>query len=192
MRFTVIALALLIAACSSEQPATTTTASAEQQPATPTPPSAQQARDLIADSSTFSEFEFTNAAVSMPVSGVAMNDATRDLAKQLAAAGWITMENTGDVALNDKSRSDKRFLLRENGLLDVVPLAKKEMGNVTAVRANPDGTATADFTWKWVPNEVGTAFKSGVVHDRFAATQDAAASMMWNGSEWVVLSIAAR
>ena len=42
------------------------------------------------------------------------------------------MDTNGDISLTDKSRSDKRFLMRPNGLLDIVPLAKKEMGDVTA------------------------------------------------------------
>lgn len=191
MKRLLIALALL-AACSSDESAPPTTTEAEsQQSAAPAAPSAQQVRELIANSGTFGEHEFTNAAVSMPVSGAMMNEATRDLAKQLAAAGWIAMEPTGDVMLTDKSRNDKRFLLRDNGLLDVVPLAKKEMGNVTAVRQHPDGTVDADFTWRWMPNDVGVAFKSGPVFEQFNVPHNARASFMWNGTQWALLSITA-
>jgi len=193
MRRTSIVLALLLlAACSSEEPATTTTAastSAQQEPQTPPPPTAQQARETIAKSGDLGQFEFTNAAISVPVAGSSMNEPTRNLVKQLAAAGWVALDGHGDLMLTDKSRSDKRFLLRENGLLDVVPLAKKEMGDVTAVRQNPDGTVTADFNWKWIPNEVGASLKSGPEHDRYAAPHTARASLMWNGTEWTVVTI---
>lgn len=185
-----ILLALAFAACSSEEPAATNTT--EQKAATNAPPSAQQARAIIEKSGELAQHEFTNAAVSLPVAGSSMNEPTRNLAKQLAAAGWIAFDGAGDIMLSDKSRSDKRFLLRENGLLDVVPLAKKEMGDVTAVRSNPDGTVNADFTWRWVPNEVGAAFTSGPVHDRFNAMHNATANLMWNGTEWTMITVESR
>jgi hypothetical protein len=190
-----IAILLFLSACSSEEPAATnpTTAESTAAAASSTPPSAEQARAMIEKSGEFSQHEFTFASVSMPVSGAAMNEATRATAKQLVAAGWLALDpGTNDIMLTEKSRSDKRFILRENGLLDVVPLAKKEMGTVEAVRQNPDGTVTADFNWKWLPNEVGQSFKSGPVQERFAAPQKAKATLMWNGSEWVMLSVEAR
>lgn len=190
-RFAIL-LALALAACSSEQPAASNpTDSAAQKPAA-APPSAQQARAIIEKSGELGQHEFTNAAVSLPVAGSSMNEPTRNLARQLATAGWIAFDGAGDIMLTDKSRSDKRFLLRENGLLDVVPLAKKEIGDVTAIRANSDGTVNADFTWRWLPNEVGTAFTSGPVHDRFNATQNATANLMWNGTEWTMITVEAR
>jgi hypothetical protein len=181
---------LLLAACggSDEKPiadqSTTTTA-----PAPPPPPSPQQARDLIAGSAEFGDYEFTNASFTTPTSGAAMNEPARQAVRELAAAGWLALDPIGDVALTDKSRNDKRFLLRPNGLLDIVPLAKKEMGDVTAVRPNPDNTATVDFTWRWIANEVGAAFKTGLAHDRFAAPQDGKATLMWDGSSWTILKI---
>jgi hypothetical protein len=185
MKRLLIALALL-AACSAEDkaPPTTTAAAAP----TATPPTAQQARDLIARSGEFSQYEFTNAAVSLPVAGSSMNEPTRDTARQLAAAGWLALDG-GDIMLTDKSRKDKRFILRENGLLDVVPLARKEMGDVTAVRPAANGSVTADFTWRWIPNEVGTAFTKGTIHDRYAAPQQARATLMWNGTAWTMITI---
>jgi hypothetical protein len=178
---------LLLAACTGEKPVADQTTSAK--PAAPPPPNAAQARELIANSAELGEFEFTNASFTLPVSGAAMNEPARVSAKELAAAGWLSIDPTGDIALTDKSRADKRFLLRPNGLLDIVPLAKKEMGDVTAVRAQPDGTAVADFTWKWIPNEVGNAFKTGLVHDRFATQQDGKATLIWDGTSWSVLKI---
>jgi hypothetical protein len=187
MKRTIVAL-LLAAACSSEQPAPTNTGSAETK-AAPPPPNAQQARAIVEKSGEFGQHEFTNAAVSLPVAGSSMNEPTRALAKQLAAAGWLAFDGAGDIMLTDKSRNDKRFLLRENGLLDVVPLAKKEMADVTAVRPNPDGSVNADFTWRWIPNEVGAAFTTGPIHDRFAATHNATANLMWNGTEWTMITV---
>ena len=193
MRRTVIALlaillaAILSMACGAEQPVTDTTATVAKK-ARPAPPSAAEARTLIANSAEFSEFEFTNAGWTTPVSSASMSTPVRDEARQLAEAGWIAMEKTGDVMLTDKSRNDKRFLLRPNGILDVVPLAKKEIGEVVAVR-DREGEVTVDFTWRWIPNEVGAAFKTGAVHDRFAAQQQATATLLHDGTAWSVLRI---
>jgi hypothetical protein len=182
-----LAVLLLTAACSSEKPPIAD--EQPQKPAPPPPPTAQQARELIAASAELGDFEFTNAGFTTPVSGAAMSPPVRQSVKELAEAGWVSLDTNGDVSLNDKSRSDKRFLMRPNGLLDIVPLAKKEMGDVTSVHANPDGTASAEFTWKWLPNEVGTAFRTGPVHDRFAAGQDGRATFIWDGTSWGVLEI---
>jgi len=185
------ALALVLLAACSNEPAPPTTTAAEQAK-TPPAPTADQARAMIEKAPDLAEHQFTNAALSLPVSGAVMSEPLRQQAQQLAAAGWLEFDGAGDVMLTDKSRSDKRFLLRENGLLDIVPLAKKELGTVTAVRTNPDGTAAADFNWKWVPNEVGASLKSGLVADRFAATQESTATFIWDGSTWSVLKIDAR
>jgi len=187
MKRTILPLALaLLTACSSEKPATTTTAA---QPSGATPPTAPQARAIIEKSGEFSQYEFTNAAISLPVAGSTTNPASRETAKQLAASGWLAMDSMGDLMLSDKSRSDKRFILRENGLLDIVPLARKELGDVTTVRNNPDGTVNADFHWRWIPNDIGSTFTTGPIHDRFAGTQNATANLMWNGTEWTMISV---
>lgn len=191
MRYLAIAL-LLLTACSSETPAPTNETAQADAPKAPAPPSAEQALALIANDPALAEFEFTNAAVSLPVAGSSMNEVTRGQARELAAAGWIEFDGAGDIMLNDRSRNDKRFLIRPNGLLDVVPLARKEVAKVTGVRSNPDGTASADFTWKWLPNEVGSAFKTGLLADRYAATYNASASLIWDGTAWSVLKIDAR
>jgi hypothetical protein len=136
----------------------------------------------------FGEYEFTEAAYSMPVAHAVMNDPARAAARDLANAGWVAIDGAGDVMLTDKARSDKRFILRPNGILDIVPLAKKEMGTVEAVRANPDGTVSADFTWRWIANEVGTAF----LRNKYEGTHNATASLLWNGSEWTILKISPR
>ena len=191
MRRTLIALLLLLAACTAEQPATdtaTTSSAPAQRPAAPTP---EEAATLIKGSIEFGEYEFTNAGWTAPVSGARMSEPLRDEAKQLAAAGWLGLENTGDIMLTEKARNDRRFLMRANGILDVVPLASKEFGEVQAVR-DRDGEVTVDFTWKWTPNEVGRAFTSGPTHDRYAAPQQATATLMWDGNKWGVLQIKGR
>ena len=180
------AIALLIVACSREQPTTTTVA--ETMPKAPPPPSAEDARKVIQASMEFGEFEFTDAAYSLPVSGAMMNDPARAAARDLAKAGWVSLDGAGDVMLNDKSRADKRFLLRANGILDIVPLAKKEMGTVEAVRANPDGTVSADFTWRWIANDVATSF----LREKYEGTRNATATLSHDGTEWRVNKIEAR
>jgi hypothetical protein len=183
-RIFIVTLLLLTACGGSEAPV------AEQsKPAPPKPPSTPEAREMIASSAELGEYEFTNAGFTTPVSGATMSEPVRQSVKELVAAGWLDLDPAGNVALTDKSRNDKRFLLRPNGLLDIVPLAKKEMGDVTSVRANDDGTARVDFTWRWIANEVGSSFKTGLVADRFAAPQDGAATLIWDGTTWSVLKI---
>ena len=186
----IFAVALvLLAACggSDEKPIADQSTANTTAAAPPPPPTAEQARDLIANSPDFGEYEFTNAGFTTPTSGAMMSEPVRQSVRELAAAGWVAVDGAGDVALTDKSRNDKRFLMRQNGLLDIIPLAKKEMGAVTAVRANPDNTVTVDFTWRWIANEVGAAFKTGMVADRFAAQQDGRATLMWDGTSWTIL-----
>jgi hypothetical protein len=162
-------LALLFVACTAEKPAPPPAAEA---PKTPPPPSAEQARELIANAPEFGDYQFTNASVS-----IARRDAN---AEALAKAGWIHFDASGNVALSPKAQTDKRFLLRQNGILDVVPLAKKELVAVTAVRG-----ADVEFTWKWVPNEIGTLFP-----DKFAGERKNTATLLWDGANWIVLRIA--
>lgn len=184
-----LAIAMLFVACSQEQPATTTTTTtAETKAPGLAPPANEDARKIIQSSMEFGEYQFTDAAYSLPVSHAAMNEPQRAAARDLATAGWITVDGTGDVMLSDKARTDKRFLLRPNGILDIVPLAKKEMDGVQAVRANPDGTADADFTWHWIPNEVGGAF----LRNQFEGPRNATANLFVENGEWKVLKIAPR
>jgi hypothetical protein len=186
MRRLLIAV-LLVAGCSQDEPVATPAAKPTAQP-----PSHAAAREVIANAPELGDFEFTSAGWSVITKGSAMGDAARATAKELAAEKWLAFDGAGDIVLTEKSKADKRFLLRPNGVLDIVPLAKKEMGGVGAVRPLPDGTAEADFTWRWIPNEVGTAFKTGPVHDRFAGEQHATATLMHDGSTWVLLKIERR
>ena len=183
-------LALLLAACAAEEPTadSSTTVAQKQRPAAPSP---AEARTLLEHAPELGEYQFTDAGWTAPVSGAAMSEPVRAEAKELAAAGWIGIDSTGDIALNDKSRNDQRFLLRANGILDVVPLAKKQFGDVQAVR-DRDGVVTVDFTWRWIANEVGQAFKTGVTADRFASPKEATAELVHDGTKWTIVQIRPR
>jgi hypothetical protein len=182
-------LLLLVAACRPpEQPAPVRASSAGAPSAqTIAPPSLVEAQRIIATSPEFSDYEFTSAAVTLPMKG-AMPPYLADEAKQLVAAGWLRRGGER-LELTAKAKGDKRFLLRPNDTLDVVPLASKELTGATSTKPNTDGTLSVDFTWKWIPNEVGAAFTHGPIHDRYAAPQKATARLMWDGSAWTVLRI---
>jgi hypothetical protein len=177
-------LLLLLAACGgSETPrAAVPTETSAPKPSAPSP---DDARQLISTSADFGDLEFTNAAYTLPTARAMMNAPAKNAAKALQRDGWISMSGNG-LVLTSKAENDRRFLLRPNGSLDVVPLAKKEMGAVSAVRMNADGTADADFTWRWQPNELGTL----LAPDRFSGDQRATATLLWDGSRWTMLKIA--
>jgi hypothetical protein len=90
-----------------------------------------------------------------------------------------------------KGATDRRFVTRPNGYTDIVPLARKEMGDVTAVTPTSEGV-DVDFNWKWLPNEIGSVFKSGPVHDRYASPQQGRATLYRDGDKWAVLRIRVR
>lgn len=190
-RIAILLLAALTAACgggteqANQQPPTTSSA----QPIIHPPPSLAEAKAIIDESGTLGEFEFTKAAVTVPMQKSAMNEPQLAAAEQLVKAGWIAFDGSGAVVLA-KAQDDKRFLVRPNGFLDVVPVAKKEMGDVTAIRPLTAGEAEAEFTYRWVPTEVGTAFTSGPVFDLFAQPVRAKATLFWDGSTWSVMRVA--
>lgn len=187
MKRLLMALVLIVLACNGgEKPVTTSAAPAK--PKSPAPPTAAAAKDAIANSSEFSEYQFTNAAYTLPLKRSAMNEPARNAAQELESAKWIRFGGD-DVLLTEKASSDKRFLVRPNGYVDLVPIAKKEFGVVTGVRSNPDGTVSADFEWRWIPNELGQSFRSGLVRERFDTAQHASAKLMWDGKTWAVLRI---
>lgn len=179
-------IALLLAACTAERPSTETATAAKR--ASAPPPAAAETEALIKGSMDFGELDFTSAGWTAPVSGARMSPPVRAEAKQLAAAGWVAFDGAGDLMLTDQGRNDRRFLMRENGILDVVPLAKKEFGKVLAVRQE-NGEVVADFTWRWIPNEVGSALTSGPTHDRFAAEQQGTATLLHDGTKWTILKL---
>ena len=117
-----------------------------------------------------------------------MSEEQRLAANDLEAAGWLRMHD-GEVELSPKARGDRRWLVRTNSMIDLVPLASKELVKATAVRSGPDGAPQVDFRWRWIPNEIGSAFRSGAVHDRFAMPQAATATLMRDGASWAVLRI---
>ena len=185
MRKLLIAIALVLAACSGEQKTQTPAAA---KPQTPPPPSIAAAKEIVASSPDFSEYQFTNAAYTLPMKKSAMNEPARVAAKELSAAGWIKFSGD-EVQLTEKSGGDRRFIIRPNGYVDLVPIAKKEFGDVTSVRPEAGGTVLVDFGWRWIPNEVGQAFKSGFVKERFDTPQKATAKLMWDGKSWTILRI---
>ncbi len=150
----------------------------------PAPPSADDAAQIVSRSAEFSDYLFTRAAFTLPVKENAMTPEVRTVSKALAKNGWIGIDGDGNVILTAKARADKRFLLRPNGFIDIVPMAKKELLGVTAVHVNPEGQPLVDFRWTWVPNEIGA------LTDRYSGEQLALATLLRDGSQWTVLRIA--
>ena len=180
----VILLALLALACRNETPPPTPGAGEDTRAPLP---SVEEARTLIASSSDFSEYEFTNASYSLPMQRSMMNEPAQKAADDLRRAGWIGFDGEGNVTLTAKAKGDKRWLVRQNGFVDIVPLAKKELTSFSAVREDPEGAA-ADFDWKWIPNEIGDAFQK----ERYAAPQKATATLIHDGTSWTILRIRPR
>ena len=183
-------LAFMLPACSPAENAAEPAVAAETATvAAPAPPSAAEAKELIENSAAFSDYQFTNAAFSLPLQRSRFNEVTRVAADELAAAGWIRIEGD-EVVLEEKAKSDPRWLVRPNGFVDIVPIAKKALTDVTAIRPEPDGNLKANLCWNWVPNEVGAAFKSGLVRERFDATHCAIALLQpTNDGAWEVLLV---
>jgi hypothetical protein len=188
MKRTALLLMLMIAACAKQE--APVAPAAVSKPALAAP-NVDAARSLLDRSAEFSEYEFTNAAYTLPMKKSAMNAPSLAAAKDLAAAKWISLKGD-EVVLAGKAANDKRFLVRPNGTVDIVPLAKKELVAVNAVRPLPDGNVAVDFDWKWIANEIGATFRSGALHDRYAAPQHATATLFRDGDAWSVLRIAPR
>lgn len=177
---------LLLVACTGEKPATSTS----EKPKAAAPTTAE-AKQIIESSADFSEFQFTSSAFTLPLKKTAMlNDQTRGVADDLEKAGWIVFSGD-EVVLTSKALTSRRFITRANGYVDIVPLARKEMGDATAVRPTDEGV-DVDFDWKWTPTDVGSVFKSGPLFDRYAAPQKATATLYLDGAKWKVLRIKPR
>jgi hypothetical protein len=170
---------LLLVACSAEQPASPPAAPEKIIP----PPTAAETRALLEGMFPFSDFELTTAGYSLPMQAALRNAPANDAASKLARAKWISLDGDGMVALTAKAKADKRFIVRTNWVLDIVPLAKKNFGEITGVRMDGEGNAKVDFTWTWTPNELGSL----LFPERFAGTQHATATLMWDGSTWTIL-----
>jgi hypothetical protein len=182
----------MLTACGAPEQNTTAPPAKPAAPTAPTAPTPSAAQQLISSSAEFSEYEFTNAGTSLPLKKRDMNEPALALAKDLARDGWIRRDGDGNAVLSEKASSDRRWLVRPNGFVDIVPLAKKEITGVTAVHDDPAGRPTVDFDWRWIPNEIGAAIRTGVVHDRFASAQHAVATLGWDGSQWTVGKIEGR
>ena len=182
-----LALALALG-CSAETPQKPAPAAAEK-PATPPPPSVADAKTLIEESAEFSEYQFTNAAYSLLLARSAMNAPALEVANALKSAKLIGFDGDGNVVLTNKAKNDKRFLVRPNGVVDIVPLAKKEMIAVDSVGTGAE--PVVELRWRWIPNEIGSAFKTGMLAERYAGEQKARATLLWDGSAWTVLKIEA-
>jgi hypothetical protein len=180
-------LLLSLVACGSGEAPADSTATAAEPAATAAPPTADEAKTLIAGSAAFGDYQFsTGSSFSLPVEESMMNAPAKAGAKDLEKAGWIRMRN-GRVELA-KGEGDKRFLVREGGFIDIVPLAKKEFLEIQDVRTEGD-KVMVDFTWRWIPNEVGTSFTGGLVKERFDSTHAATAELRDYGSGWEVFMI---
>jgi hypothetical protein len=188
MRVTLSLLLLLsLAACGSGEAPAESTAAAAEPAAVAAPPNADEAKTLIAASAAFGDYQFsTGSSFSLPVEESMMNAPAKAGARDLEKAGWIRMRN-GRVELA-KGEGDKRFLVREGGFIDIVPLARKEFLEVQDVRTDGD-KVMVDFTWRWIANEVGTSFAEGLVKERFDATHAATAELRDYGSGWEVFII---
>jgi hypothetical protein len=187
---TVAIAVLVLAACGGgrkEAPAANDSIAAAPTDPLPPLPSAEEARALIEGSQEFSEFEFVNVAWTMPMSRSQMNEPALAGARDLLASGWIQFE--GDqVVLTDKAKADRRFLARPNGFLDVVPLAKKELTEVSTPSMAEDGNARARFCFRWIANEVGSSFRSGMLAERFSLPHCGTAELQPDGGGgWEVL-----
>ena len=166
-------LALVVVACSKPE--------APKRVAPPPPPpalTAAQAKETLASSPELGDYQFTNSAVSLlRKKSQLQNPVARETAGSLRAAGWIKYDGD-DVVLTPKAQADKRFLVRA-GSFDIVPLAKKELGDITNVNGD-----TAHFTWRWIRNDVGNAIRKPD-----DAEQHAVAKFIYDGKTWSVLSI---
>ena len=67
-------LLVLLVACGGGETPQATTSSAAPKAAAPVPPTIEQATRVIADSPELGEFEFTNAAITIPLQKSAMNE----------------------------------------------------------------------------------------------------------------------
>ena len=191
MKVMAVLLGLMVVACGERPAAPTQNAGGPKPaPAPAAPPTLEEARALLAGSAEFSEYQFTNAAYTLPLSRQAMNAPALEVANQLKAQKWIGFDGDGNVVLTQKATADRRFLVRPNGVVDIVPLARKELLGVDGVV--PGAEPAVDFRWKWVPNEIGSAVKTGTLAERYRGEKRARATLLRSGQAWTVLKIEAK
>ncbi|MBW3563589.1 MAG: hypothetical protein KY459_02580 [Acidobacteria bacterium] len=150
-------------------------------------PSEEELATLIASSPEFGQYQFSNAAFTIPMKTEYLGDSVRAIAQDLARTGWIGFDSQGNVVITQRALRDGRFIVRPNDNLDIVPLARKQFGEVLAVGENASGDPTVDFSWRWIPNEIGAVFQSGPLYDRFNTTNYARATLLETSSGWEVL-----
>ncbi|HVT43058.1 MAG TPA: hypothetical protein VMT00_01590 [Thermoanaerobaculia bacterium] len=159
----------------------------------PNPPTPAEAKELIVPSAEFSDFQSPYSGFSLPMKkSLIVNNEVQMVADDLKAAGYIDWQGE-DLVLTEKTGGDRRWMVRPNGFVDIVPLAKKELVEVTDVVAGPDGTVAAEFTWKWIPNEVGASLVRGRIRERFDALHHGVAKLQpASGGGWEILTISPR
>jgi hypothetical protein len=85
-----------------------------------------------------------------------------DNVKRAEKVGWVTFTTRkcglgicGDSALTDRGMS-KSATWRKQGENWIIPTRKWEFGDITGIETFPAvGTATAHYTWRWIPTEDG-------------------------------------
>lgn len=174
------------AGSSSEASATDTSTTAPRRPRLPDP-SMDEAKALIESSPTFGTYQFSKDAVSIPLQKSLLTDANREATEDLVKAGWLRFHRD-EILLTPKAKKDKRFLVRDNGFVDVVPLAKKELVSVDAIGHDQEGSPTVEFTWHWIPNDIAKAFH-GKLATRFSSTYHARATLLEMNGKWDILTI---
>jgi hypothetical protein len=152
-------------------------------------PSTDVAGEVVSKSQEFSEYMFTQAAYSLPMQGSQLRGAAREAAEDLEKAEWVVIDPGGNLVISGKSVGDKRFIPRDNGSLDIVPLARKEFASVDGVGHDDAGDVTVDFTWRWLPNEIAQSFERGAIATRYIGDRKARATIYPTRSGWNVLRI---
>ncbi|MGA7614710.1 MAG: hypothetical protein WBX15_05950 [Thermoanaerobaculia bacterium] len=134
----------------------------------------------------WSDYDFSEAAWTLPMDRPIENPITLQMAKDLQAAGWIVLESTQRIALTTRALNDRHFIARPSGVVEMVPMAVKEFDGVETVRPAEDGNVAVDFKWHWNPNAVGASFKSGFLHDRYTTPREGTAILQPSNGKWKV------
>jgi hypothetical protein len=190
---TLLLILALLAGCGGGETGTSSETNAPEAAAEPVQlPSPEEAQKVIASSPAWSDHQFSQAAWSLPLGQPIAHPTTMSIAKDLESSGWLVVDGTDRVVLTDRAMRDKRFLVRENNVVEMVPLARKEIDEVTDVRAGDGGEIEADIRWRWVANEIGASFRSGFLKERYEAPQLSTARMRRAGESWAVITVESR
>lgn len=181
--------ALIIAGCGEIPEAPKAPANAPAAAPAVAPPTKAEATQIVGDSAEWSDYQFTYSSWSFQLGTPVAHPTTRQLVDDLVVAGWLRMTKGGVVELTERAKTDKRFLVRANNSLDIVPMAAKELVGVTSIKSEPDGAARAEVRWKWVPNDVGASFRSGFIKERYDAPQVAVATLERANGAWRVRKV---